>query len=222
MEHARKMVLIPQELLRLVEEKQRQQIAPLAKTVQTLDRQMEETLQQSNLSPDVQMKLFDQQAQRWQTYQDKQSVPVSVTLQQSNSSPSPPTSETKDPVMEEVLDTIPKTFRNRAQWLLHRIKRSESLGWNEEGQLVVDGHPIPGTHIVDLVNDVVRKRKNVPTPSGWDVFARGLRRLHVPQEAIGNFDRWAYITEQPTKAEPVTPKTPKRSKHQEPPKWDPY
>ena len=46
--------------------------------------------------------------------------------------------------------------------------------------------------MVDLVNDVLRKRK-ATSPVGWESFAHHLRHLNTPMEFIGNQDRRDYM-----------------------------
>ena len=51
--------------------------------------------------------------------------------------------------------------------------------------------PVAGSNVVDLVNDLLRKRKTDPT--GWQPFARQLRAMNLPMELVGNVTRRAYI-----------------------------
>ena len=83
---AKKMYLVPKELLALIEEKQRQHMSPLSKTVMHLDRQMEQTLDRPDLPPDQQVKLYDKQLQRWSTYQEKQHQPIPIVMTTPSSS----------------------------------------------------------------------------------------------------------------------------------------
>jgi hypothetical protein len=48
--------------------------------------------------------------------------------------------------------------------------------------------------VVELVNDVLRKRKYF-NPQGWETFGEALREANVPQYLIGHEDRWRYITQ---------------------------
>ena len=243
MEHTKKMYLVPRELLQLIEEKRIQQVAPLTRKVGALNQQLEETLQRSDLAPDKHVKLFDQQAQRWQTYQEKQNQPLPRTLsvipqdktKGTDSSEMGGSNLSKDSMVEDVLESIPKAMKVKAKWLLQRIKRSDAMGWNDKGELVMEGSPVQGTHLVDLINDVVRKRKTTPSATGWQEFAEGLRRLHVPQEVVGNSDRWDYIMMKTHPSQTLsskdaqlaslsrTKKKRKASKHQEVSlQWEPY
>ena len=69
---------------------------------------------------------------------------------------------------------LPKLYKTGARQLLDKIKEnSEVLNWNEKGQLLYENKPISRSHMVDLVNDMLRRRKGFE-PVGWSVFARGL------------------------------------------------
>jgi hypothetical protein len=53
------------------------------------------------------------------------------------------------------------------------------------------GETVRGSNVVDLVNDVLRKRKYF-NPQGWETFGEALREANVPQDLIGHEDRWKY------------------------------
>ena len=169
MNYTKKMYLVPKELFKLIEEKQHQHVAPLTKTIGTLDREMEQHLSRSDLPSDTQLKLFDQQSQRWHAYREKDQQPLPITLTAPSPAPTPePSSES---IKEQVLTTIPKAFQSKAKWLLQRMEKSDGVGWNDKGELVLDGASVEGSHMVDLVNDMLRKRKSAPHPVGWEHFA---------------------------------------------------
>ena len=166
------------------------------------DQKLEDVLELSDLPADTQMKLFDQQAQRWHTYQEKQNQPLPVTMNvvpqdqqdlKDGAQVGVPKSS-KDGVEEDILESVPKSMRVKARWLLQRMKRSDVLNWNDKGELLIDGTAVPGTHLVDLIKDMVHKRKRVPNATSWQEFATGLRQLHIAQEVVGNPDPWDYIT----------------------------
>ena len=52
------------------------------------------------------------------------------------------------------------------------------------------GVPVVGSNVVDLVNDILRKRKT--DPLGWQPFARQLRAVNLPIELVGNVARRSY------------------------------
>ena len=66
------------------------------------------------------------------------------------------------------------------------------MDWNEKGELIHKGRTIENTHINDLVQGILRKRKR-HTPYGWKMFADALKESNVPQDLVGNVDRWNYM-----------------------------
>ena len=117
-----------------------------------------------------------------------------------------PESVKQDMVDDEILETVPKTMK--AQLLLKKMKSSPNISWNEKGELKYKGETVQGSNVVDLVNDVLRKR-NYFNPQGWETFGEALREANVPQDLIGHEDLWRFITQ--------TKRTPRSRKLQQSP-----
>ena len=77
---------------------------------------------------------------------------------------------------------------------MEHLKRD--IAWTTHDELIHEGVPIVGSNMVDIVNDMLRKRKT--DPSGWQPFARQLRTINLPMELIGNAYRRAYIRQAKT------------------------
>ena len=121
--------------------------------------------------------------------------------------------EDESGVVRDVLASVPKSLRNKAERLLTRLKANPDVKWNELGELEYGGRVIEQSNLTDLVNDVLRKRKHSADPLGWDVFANALRQVNVAQDLIGNPYRWAYIRKIPTDYQDLkTPATVRREK----------
>ena len=68
--------------------------------------------------------------------------------------------ETISAVEQEVIKSVPKLYKTGARQLLDKIKEHRDvLHWNDKGELVYENKPISGSHMVDLVNDMLRHRK---------------------------------------------------------------
>ena len=91
-------------------------------------------------------------------------------------------------ISEQVLRLTPITFKAKAAEILDRIQESSHIPLDDKGQLVFDGKSVE-----NLFNDVVRNRKTYSPPVGWLAFATGLRSLNIPEEIIGNLERFQYI-----------------------------
>ena len=62
---------------------------------------------------------------------------------------------------KQITDSVPKTMQNRVKLVIQTLNdHSYAMNWNNNGQLVLEGSIIPNSNIVDLVNDVMRKRKS--------------------------------------------------------------
>ena len=77
------------------------------------------------------------------------------------------------------------------------------------GELIHEGAPVVGSNVVDLVNDLLRKRKTAPT--GWQPFARQLRAINLPMTLVGNVSRRAYIRPGPSISPSRRSRTPLRA-----------
>ena len=99
------------------------------------------------------------------------------------------------------MDIVPKTLQGKARRLMERMKRN--ISWTARGELIHEGVPVAGSNVVDLVNDLLRKRKTDPT--GSQPFARQLRAMNLPMELVGNVARRDYIRQATTPAKIFTP-----------------
>ena len=139
------------------------------------------------------------------------------------------TSEQLSATDKQIIDSVPKTMQNRAKLLIQKLKdHSDVISWNDNGQLVLDGSTIPNSNIVDLVNDVMRKRKGF-NPEHSNTFTKALTKINVPEDHVRNPDRINSIrwhrrlqdfqapgpsfesVEEPTEVTRITPKSPTTS-----------
>ena len=87
------------------------------------------------------------------------------------------TSEHLSATDKQIIHSVPKKMQNRAKLLIQKLKdHSDVISWNDNGELVLDGFTIPISNIVDLVNDVMRKRKGF-NPEHSSTFAKALAKL---------------------------------------------
>ena len=129
---------------------------------------------------------------------------------------------------KQIIDSVPKTMQNRAKLLIQKLKdHSDVISWNDNGQLVLEGSIVPNSNIVDLVNDVMRKRKGF-NPEHSNTFAKALAKINVPEDYLKNPDRinsirWyrrlqdsqtpgaSFVSKTPTEVPRKTPKSPTTS-----------
>ena len=79
--------------------------------------------------------------------------------------------ETKDAIEEEILESVPKTMKTKAELLVRKMKADPNIAWSEKGELKYKGETVRRSNVVDLVNDVLRKRKYF-NPQGWETLGR--------------------------------------------------
>ena len=106
-----------------------------------------------------------------------------------------------------VIDCVPSTMKLKAQLLVSLLKNIPNVSWEDDGTVKLYGKSIPGSNIIDLVNDVIRHCKGSEA-TGWQAFAEGLRDMNIPQDVIGNREMWNWMHRAPETPETgyITPK----------------
>lgn len=128
-----------------------------------------------------------------------------------------------------ILSLIPKTYIKKGERLLYLLSTNHhKIRWDNDGTITVDNKEIPGSNIVDLVNDCLRPLKR-SDPIGWEKFAKALKDIKIPQIYIGNKKRLDYIKllqeKEPTdKGEEFfsTPLSSRTKRNIDWEKWNPY
>ena len=193
MEHARKMALVDPRMLDTLRSPP-PQTDTLGKKVQALDDEMMTILDRKDLDDRTKVTLYNQVLQRYNVLSDKHAKEPTRAVG------APATTATSG-IEADVVDTVPKTMQGKARRLMEHLKRD--IAWTARGELIHEGVPVAGSNVVDLVNDLLRKRKTDPT--GWQPFARQLRAMNLPMELVGNVTRRAYIRQATTPTMTSTP-----------------
>ena len=123
----------------------------------------------------------------------------------------PPTTD----IMGEVVTTLPKALQEKGRQLVSRLKTTQ---WNDRGELLHEGVVVPGSNVVDLVHDLLRKRKT-SDPIGWQQFGSQMRAANIPMELVGNVARRRHIQQ---RKRTLTPKQKKGRRVQLPDDWESY
>ena len=203
MEHARKMALVDPRMLDTLRSPP-PSTDTLGKKVQALDDEMKTILDRKDLDDRTKVTLYNQVLQRYNVLSDKHvKEPVRVvTVNESGTWAGAAGAGVAEGAVgapatgieADVVDTVPKTMQGKARRLMEHLKRD--IAWTARGELIHEGVPVAGSNVVDLVNDLLRKRKTDPT--GWQPFARQLRAMNLPMELVGNVTRRAYIRQATT------------------------
>jgi hypothetical protein len=141
----------------------------------TLDKKMESILEREDLSTDERLKLYDQSLTRYLNVHDDYR-PRPVVSKVSTSPPAVIETETKDAIEEEILESVPKTMKTKAELLVRKMNADPNIAWSEKWELKYKGETVRGSNVVYLVNDVLRKRKYF-NPQGWETIGEALRRF---------------------------------------------
>ena len=221
MEHAKKMILIEPRVLESMQQQQqetRQDYDTTSRDLKETDQSMQAILESDGHVQDKAnayqqalwgfLNRFDQYKDRplGRVQLTRDSIPERITTTKKEQAGEEAEVESAKPssplswIEQDVVESVPKSFKTKAERLLQRIKLDPEVKWNNLGELEYRGQLIKNSNLTDLVNDVLRKRKNSREPLGWETFADVLHRLNVPQELIGNPTRWTYMRKRETLA----------------------
>lgn len=198
-----KMALVPQELLTRFQ--QHPDPSPATKATIALDTEMKNILERTDIDEDEKVKLYNQTLSRYLTLDKQRKQPLEMKLTSTErlegqnlnnhnekDSVSSSSDEHKHGLEDDVLVSVPSTLRKKAERLLKHLKTDKNvIDWNDKGEIVANGSVVKGSHLIDLVNDTLRKRKHF-SPRGWKEFNKALFKLNTPQDLVGNTDRWKY------------------------------
>ena len=129
---------------------------------------MNDWLENDDVPEDTKAIMFAQQLQRVKQLKNQvfrpEPSPVQMITQTERTMTSESVSATPcqqlNATDKQIIDSVPKTIENRAKLLIQKLKdHSDIISWDNNGQLVLEGSIVPSSKIVDLVDDVMRKRK---------------------------------------------------------------
>ena len=197
---------------------------------------MNDWLEQDDVPEDTKATMYAQQLQRVNQLKNQvfrpEPSPVQMITHTEQTMTSEPDSATPSQQLnttdKQIIDSVPKTMQNHAKLLIQKLKdHSDVISWNDNGQFVSEGSIVPNSHIVDLVNDVMRKRKGF-NPEHSNILAKALTKINVPGDYLRNPDRinsicWyhtlqnsqapgpSFVSETPTEVPQKIPKSPTTS-----------
>ena len=86
---------------------------------------------------------------------------------------------------EQILESLPKSIRNKVKALLNHIERNgHYIHWNEKGEVIIDGELIPNSQVIDLIKCCFYPYKDF-TPQGLEQFQTALSHINTPHTLIG-------------------------------------
>lgn len=165
-----------------------------------MDREMRDVLNRNDVNLEDKANIYQQTLwrylKRFAQYKDKPTDTGAIRPDErtkAGSEPEDPTKHDFSAIEQDVVQSVPKTMRTKAERLLQRLKTHSDVTWNSLGEIKYEGQLVKNSNLTDLINDVLRKRRIAAEPIGWKSFAAALHRLNIPQDLVGNPERWKYI-----------------------------
>jgi hypothetical protein len=201
MKHAKRMILVPEDVFARFEQKQRLETSPVTTSMMHKDDEMSKILERTDIKDAEKQKLYYTNLERYLNLRQQKDGQI-PTVQLATSDIDKNSNNNNDgniePVETElsdsiIVESIPKTARSRAAAILKRLKtRPDIISWDKSGQVSIDGADIPHSNISDLIGDAVRGRKYF-NPTGSKQFFRVLSKNNVPKDLVRNDERWKQV-----------------------------
>lgn len=159
----------------------------------TLDKEMTDILQNNSLSETEKLIRYDQALLKFKNLLERQKEPFKMSVMEptdiniENETPVKGTSNDYKGISLLSIDNA--KIRSHAHTFLKYLDDKKIIKWDEKGQIIdQSGIPIANSHIVDLVEDAVRRTKK-NAPAGTISFYRELKQHNVPKSFIKNVNR---------------------------------
>lgn len=174
----KKFMLVPSNALNAMQ-------SPLSRKLGELDAEMKEILENQDMGEHTKASLYQNVLDKYLNVRRKIMEPHPIPIVERKLGEMVPSQRID-------LEIFPKNYRSRASQLLNHIQSSSGIGWNDRGELLLSGQPIMGSHIVDLVGDLVKpKMKHSVSPKGVNDLVDALHKSNVPMSLIGNKGRFS-------------------------------
>ena len=175
MEHAKKMALVPQNML--------QQPTPQP-YLNELDEKIALILRDKTVPSDVKAKRYNHALRQYMAFKESD-IPEPVSIQIEDKKPG---------ILDDLVDNIPRQFANKARVLINHVRKNPDISWNARGELVHRDITIPHSNALDLIQRFVTPGSKLATPpKGWREFGNSLLLHNAPRSAIMNKALWERI-----------------------------
>lgn len=240
---AEKLVLVPERLLKRTAPEVQSISHPVARQILDLDKEIEELLRRE-LPEDEKLKRYSTILERYLEYQKQlraeRKQPVAVRLGEGSREsirPSAGAAESYSRVQDApsssteasatssarlavdgVTRSLPKSFRDKGSRLLQHLQHNSDtdISWDNQGRLVIDGQPVLGSNIVDLVYQAVSPQpRKVKDLAGVDSFNHLLDRTNVPASLLSKTS-WTQLHRKRPVSPPATPQSKKKTGRKSP------
>ena len=197
MDLMRRVYLTQQEMLKFMKEKGQDSLSPNLRKYYEARQDVNDWLEKDDVPEDTKAIMYSQQLQRVKQLKNQvfrpEPSPVQMITQSertmTSESDSTTPSQQLDTTDKQIIDSVRKTMQHHAKLLIQKLKdHSDVISWNDNRQLVLEGSIVPNSNIVDLVNDVMGKRKGF-NPEHSNTFAKAFAKINVPEDYLRNPDR---------------------------------
>lgn len=204
MNHAKKMVLVPEHTFERLQQKNNVNTAPLTSRLHGLDHEIHDVLQNKQISDDEKVRQYTTTLQNYLTYYNqRRNQPLKMNIESTTkpkekdqektenetSSESTDNTHVEETQIDDIVRTLPKTLKERGRLLLGTIRKNPDIvKWDNHGQVFFEGKPLKGSHIGDLIRDSLQSHKG-KDPLGWEQFTKGLGQMNAPEHLIRNTKR---------------------------------
>src|SRR5436190_9077604 len=196
--YARKMVVVPPELIARLEQN-KSTVGAAAVENNNLDSEMTRILNDKQLGDNEKWKLYQQVLQRHlhmtAAKREKNNLPIVDTEMGATQDRM---QRTATALVDELVESFPKIYKSEARSLLRTMARRDDLvSWDSDGFVYVKNQKIPGSNIVDILHSIVRLRKVDPLPVGWHEVMQALKEMRIPITYICNEAALRFLGQEP-------------------------
>ncbi len=204
MEHAKKMAIVPTEVLNALraDNSKPNNMTTSAKNIHALDKDMQWILKRTDLDEYEKATRYQQILQKYLTFHHQKQNPLAVKIltersskQVYDSEDDPTTVSTKDAgTVNDIVNSVPSNMRNKAKQLMHKLlMHKDVFSWNDRGELILNKSVIPHSNLNDLIIDVLRPHGSKFDPIGHEEFVQGFADINVPESLISNSKRRSMV-----------------------------
>ena len=178
--------MVPQDTYSSLMSQQKQLYSPVVNQLSNLDQELQSIIANPNLSTDSKYQQYANVFGRYQTLRNQLHPQIPAQAAAVNSQEPPPVVQL--PVEEQqLLNGLPQTIRRKGRILIDHIKKQpRHFQFQQSGELMFDGKPIPASSFVDLVHHATRTRPTLGPPVGFEHFLNLLDETNVPKEALSD------------------------------------
>lgn len=196
MDHARKMVLVPHEVMSRLEDRRD------GPNDSALDAEMHRILNDKSIADESEKwKQYQQVLRRFLHVANVNRQPVTLPILEKEEA------KTEIPALDYdlIVESLPLAYRNESRGLLRTLNRlgPDVVRWDANGTVYVNNERVPGSNIVDIAQSIVRARRTTHLPPGWTEVMSVLRDANVPSSYLGNPAAFEFLGRTPAATSPA-------------------